>query len=284
MPAVIICPNLSWPDLHWVYKILGIPSLFWVAPLPPFCAQNSLSFAGAWTLQGVESVPCWLQCFKLARCPLGGGPFMIHAGNCWSWKNPAAWQFLTQTAAPGTYYRNPVQRHFNLLSCYLKAIAAYVVQPANHSILRLWRELGDLKVGVWMCTLHRYNVHCLRVLYILSCCLLSVHGCTLTFSLRLTFVILFRIARPRHNTAGFAVRDSLRPLSLSRCPWSNQSLEIKIKGFSSPALPLYSTPCCLVHAPHLAPAQIKSPPPPCVDGQVQSIWSTVSSRQQGCWS
>lgn len=99
----------------------------------------------------------------------------------------------------------------------IPAIAAYVVQPANHSILRLWRELEDLNVGVWVCTLRRCIVHCVHVLYVLSC-LLSVHK--LTFSLRQTFFILLHIARamPQNVCATifkrrpFAVRDSLRPL------------------------------------------------------------------------
>jgi hypothetical protein len=45
-------------NIPWVYKTLGTPSEYWVAP--PY-APRSASILWTWTLQGVESVPqgCW---------------------------------------------------------------------------------------------------------------------------------------------------------------------------------------------------------------------------------
>ena len=55
------------------------------------------------------------SCVRFAACPLGVGPFLIHTGNCWVWKNPVALQFLTHTNCCAWHLLPyPVQRHLSI--------------------------------------------------------------------------------------------------------------------------------------------------------------------------
>ena len=108
-PAEIV-NNPSQPPDDTV-SVQTIRNTLLILSCTPFCPQNSYNSLGH-GLQGVKRVPqgCWPMLtpmlptvVKLAGCPLGGGPFLMHTNV----KNPAALEFLTQTGAPGTYYRTP---------------------------------------------------------------------------------------------------------------------------------------------------------------------------------
>ena len=66
---------------------------FLILSCTPFSPSKQLQLVEARTLKVVESVPqgCWPMLTpmlptvgKLAGCPLGDVPFLIHMGNCWA--------------------------------------------------------------------------------------------------------------------------------------------------------------------------------------------------------
>jgi hypothetical protein len=82
-----VLSNIGIPVFHInvLYQTLGTPSYYWVAPPVPvsFCPQNSLNSSGH-GLYKVSKVSHSSD--KMAGCPLVGGQFLIHTGNCWAWK------------------------------------------------------------------------------------------------------------------------------------------------------------------------------------------------------
>ena len=84
--------------------------------IQPFCPQNSLNSLGHGLYKVSKAFhrdagPCWLQCFQ-QLCQVGWMSFrwwtiLDTHGKLLSVKNPEALQFLTQTGAPGIYYRTP---------------------------------------------------------------------------------------------------------------------------------------------------------------------------------
>ena len=96
-------------QLQYTQCVQNIRSTFLILSCTHFCPQNSLNSPEHGVYKVLKAFNrnagrCWLQCFPRLSSWLialsGGGPFLIHTGNCWVVLD-------TQTGWPGPYYHTP---------------------------------------------------------------------------------------------------------------------------------------------------------------------------------